>query len=799
MSGFRQKAITGLLIVAASFALIPRTVLFQTTQLGFGDGKLVYLPFMEFVAAAFRQHSAPLWTPLVQNGFPLHAAAFAAAFYPDAVGLTLFPPHVVWNVSSFCHFLAGGFGMYLFCRRVGCTWIAASTSALVYLLGSDHAGWTYQGLLSLRVGAGLPFVLLSIEEYIARGDWRWLLGAGALLGVQGLAGHPQPFYLSALLSSSYLLFRLIVLGWPAMRIVAWLRDIAVFVAIAAGMSAIQTIPTLELAGFSQRTGGMTFQAASAGSVVPLNLISLLMPHWVFNQPVPLYVGVLPLGLAVIAVWKCRSSIARFFIAAAVISVLISFGKYTPVYWAAWQVLPGVASFRDPSRFLFITFFALSVLAGFGVDLIVDEVRAAREVTVRRVRRGLTAVALLLATVVVAANVVVLVARDRLMAIGHEYTAKYVYGQPSHPYTREFYDAKLERLFNAFERSISPLNIHTLLPPVLLLAGAYGLARRTRPSIRAGLPVLILSGALLDLLLFGAGSLDAAVPRQTAPTPTEAFLTRQKEDFRVYRLIGSDYRPDLRPDNDSYLDIPENYNLLAGIASVGVYSSLAMGRHVELLGPLRGGLNDGTGWIPTSEEVLSSRLEILNLLNVRYILASRYLTDPRLRLVQDGVTKVYENPAALPRAFLVSNCRVIPDRRELLDLMHRTDFNPADALVLEAAPARSECATGRPPGRGDVGAVLKSPGEMTFRVHAPDATYLLLSDTYYPGWHVQVDGRESELLRADYTLRAVFVPAGDHLVRFHYDPLSFKAGALLSCATFALVLGAAGLARPTSHS
>lgn len=794
MSGSRQKAITGLVIAAATFALMPRTLLFQSSHLESGDGKLIYLPFMEFVGAAYRQLSAPLWTPLLHNGFPVHASAFAAAFYPDAAGLILFSPNVVWTLSAFCHFLAGGFGMYLFCRRVGCSWMAALASALVYLLGSDHAGWTYQGLLSVRVGAGLPFVLLAIEEYVRRDDWRWLLGAGALLGIQGLAGHPQPFYISALLSSSYLLCRLVIREWPRIGVVRWLRDVAALAAIAAGISAIQTIPTLELAGFSQRAGGMTFQAASAGSVLPVNLISLLMPHWVFNQAVPLYVGVFPLALALIAVWTCKSAIARFFAAAAAVSVLMAFGKYTPVYWLAWQVLPGVGSFRDPSRYLLITFFALSVLAGFGVDAIVAEVRAVRETTVRRVRQGMIGVAVLLATIIVVGNVVVFVARDRLMALGQAYTEKYVYGQPSHPYTREFYAAKLERIFDTFEHSISLLNMQTLLPPALLLAGAYGLARHARPSIQAGFPVLVVSGVLLDLLVFGAGSLDAAVSPPPAPTQTEAFLGTHTGEFRVYRLIGSDYRPDVRPDNDSYLDVPENYNMVAGVSSVGVYSSLAMARHVELLGPLRGGLNDGTGWIPTSEEDLSSHLQILSLLNVRFILASRYLTDERLRLVQDGTTKIYENPAALPRAFLVSNCQVIVDPRALLDRMHRTDFNAADVLLLEAAPAASDCATGGAPASGDVEAVANSASEVAFRVQAQDATYLLLSDTYYPGWYVEVDGRESELLRADYTVRAVFVPRGNHMVRFYYDPLSFKIAALLSSATFALMFGALGVAQ-----
>jgi len=54
-------------------------------------------------------------------------------------------------------------------------------------------------------------------------------------------------------------------------------------------------------------------------------------------------------------------------------------------------------------------------------------------------------------------------------------------------------------------------------------------------------------------------------------------------------------------------------------------------------------------------------------------------------------------------------------------------------------------------------------------------FLILSDVYYPGWKVYVDGIEEKIYRADYLLRAVHLPPGFHQVRFVYDPMSFKVG------------------------
>ncbi len=57
--------------------------------------------------------------------------------------------------------------------------------------------------------------------------------------------------------------------------------------------------------------------------------------------------------------------------------------------------------------------------------------------------------------------------------------------------------------------------------------------------------------------------------------------------------------------------------------------------------------------------------------------------------------------------------------------------------------------------------------------------LVLSEIYYPDWKVEVDGRPAEMLRANYVLRAVALPAGEHDVVFSYDTSLLKKGAVIS--------------------
>ena len=79
-------------------------------------------------------------------------------------------------------------------------------------------------------------------------------------------------------------------------------------------------------------------------------------------------------------------------------------------------------------------------------------------------------------------------------------------------------------------------------------------------------------------------------------------------------------------------------------------------------------------------------------------------------------------------------------------------------------------------RVEIVADMKSPG------------FLVLSDTYYPGWKAYVNGKQKKIFIADYTLRAVFLDKGRHIVEFVYEPLLFKLGSWISILTFIFIIG-----------
>jgi uncharacterized membrane protein YfhO len=60
-----------------------------------------------------------------------------------------------------------------------------------------------------------------------------------------------------------------------------------------------------------------------------------------------------------------------------------------------------------------------------------------------------------------------------------------------------------------------------------------------------------------------------------------------------------------------------------------------------------------------------------------------------------------------------------------------------------------------------------------------AGYLVLADTYYPGWRAEVDGAETEILVANHAFRAVALELGKHTVVFEYAPISFQIGAWIT--------------------
>ncbi len=168
----------------------------------------------------------------------------------------------------------------------------------------------------------------------------------------------------------------------------------------------------------------------------------------------------------------------------------------------------------------------------------------------------------------------------------------------------------------------------------------------------------------------------------------------------------------------------------------------------------------------------------------------------IRWGEDGI--ILENTRALPRAFLVDRSVVLPPGSDVLAFMQGGPYDPAQMVVFEAPDAPPEYLVDSLrldslPNRNWASTIrwlTDEPERVRLEVQTSSWAFLVLADTYYPGWTATVDGVPVRIYRANYIFRAVQVPPGVHRVEFDYRPESFRRGLIItvtSAATLGLLL------------
>ncbi|MBI2861544.1 MAG: YfhO family protein [Chloroflexi bacterium] len=173
---------------------------------------------------------------------------------------------------------------------------------------------------------------------------------------------------------------------------------------------------------------------------------------------------------------------------------------------------------------------------------------------------------------------------------------------------------------------------------------------------------------------------------------------------------------------------------------------------------------------------------------------RFASERFQTVWQEGSKVIVENRSPLPRAFLVPNARLAARGEDVLVTMARVGFAPEKLVILEGdvdlSTVNGAKETSEATGTAQI--VLDQPDRLLVEANAQQNAFLLLADTYYPGWKAFVDKREVPIYRADYRFRAVLVPAGQHKVEFVFRPTIFYIGLAISLATLAAISALAGL-------
>ena len=565
-----------LLVLLACTLLLFRDDLFRGLIFYERDTELFYLPLLRWYLGQIHAGHLPLWIPLIFGGYPLFADGELGMLYPPNVLLALFlNADTFLQVSRALHLFMGGAFMLALLRVLGVGQVAALIGSIVFAFGSFFVA-QIQHENVVRSAVWLPLVLLCVELALRATGWRrqqWLVAGGLALAMAALAVHIQPVFMTLVCLGLYVAYRVVVgpvagRWWERLLLLVWAP--ALVAGIGLGIAAAQWLPLFELGRMSYRGPGLGYDLAITWPLRWQNLATVVLPY-LFRLPDGrwvtlwqqwesyLYVGILPLGLALVGTLLPRRRVAPFFALLAVVGLMVGLAEQSPVniHRLLWS-LPGFSSLRAPGRYAYLIVFALAGLAAFGVD---------RLVLLRRRSRSALVAGLLAAAFSAVSIYLIVGLRSRLLADPVRWRKLiddyYIATRHEH----EWLSGTL--VYQQLVDGLDPANPKTALSLVLLVVTPLLLAAWAcwprRATVWASLAVLLVAG---DLLAFGY---DYHPRLSTAallePAPVTQFLSTRGPDARVFA--------------DSALKFLEPNRLLYGdVPTIAGYSSLGTQRHFE---------------------------------------------------------------------------------------------------------------------------------------------------------------------------------------------------------------------------
>lgn len=199
----------------------------------------------------------------------------------------------------------------------------------------------------------------------------------------------------------------------------------------------------------------------------------------------------------------------------------------------------------------------------------------------------------------------------------------------------------------------------------------------------------------------------------------------------------------------------------------------------------------------------STLYPAEVLKFKALLAEAKSGQSKLILARSGAQYLYERDrgftkvaGVFPRALIFYQSRSLPGQDEAINTWADPNF-PADQILLVEGLGEQETA-GSEIMAAKAAQILEYRNEkVAIIAEAKKEGWLLLLDSYYPGWAAQVDGKAAPILRADGFFRAVHLPAGKHKVIFSYHPPAFYRSLRISgaCLVVCLLLLAVSFRKP----
>lgn len=695
------------------------------TGMIYNDLWLFNFPLKDFYKDLLSRGELPFWTSYIGNGYPLFAEGQIGALYPiNFVLFRLLPVVTAYNLNIIFHSALAFSFTYLFARKtLNLTKRASFLSAFLYPFSGYYLLHTFQ--INIIIVVSYTPAALYCADRLSRGKLRYIFTLALVLALQILAGHIEMFYYSTVLVFAFFLLNGDYTSEKAgfKKLALGTSGFIVAGLLAVGISSAQILSTYELNQYSSRSQGVDVEEAQASRWPIKSLLLFFNPRYI-----PIYhldedySGVTVEDAPTTDVYAYIGFIS---ILLAMGSVILNRKKYSVIF-SILLLITFTYAFGRSTQIFTLVWETLPGLKFF---------------------RYPTKIAFFIVFTL-----------SVLSGMGYDYFAQRVRDR--------FKGSKTFYLFTigVLAIIIVDVSIFNIYGTRKLVDAKWWLEK---PEIVNLLEDKITLPYTQRLYSHGTNNLDFKWARDS-----EVQKSLQNLLMRDFNMIHN------VPDNREWVVLfLETQTWLNQPRTILDFENKQLGFPYSLkktlaLQAVRYLVSD----IPIADDDLTLIKKFplpLDIDHLFYVSANG--GTQTVRISTDSIY-LYENSFYYPRAFFVGDYKVIEDDMEALKYVTGADFDPGKYVVLKKAINFN--AVGKE-NNSEPQLIKDEQNFLEIDIENDQEGFLVVSDTYYPGWSAKVNGEEREILRANYGFRALLIKPGRNKVEMRFEPTYWDLGIKLS--------------------
>ncbi|QDU09167.1 YfhO family protein [Gimesia aquarii] len=787
-----QNAIAALVLALISglcfqvLLINPSDVLVGSQDNGHNDTTNTFIALKNYQKDSIeRQQHIPYWNPYSLLGVPVLGNPQTSLFYPG--NWIFFFTNALSTMSwvlIFHHWWAG-WGTYLLARKYQLNFFSSILSGIIFLAAPYFVAKTGEGhFTSITQIAWFPWIFYGYELLI-EGRKKAPAVMAIFIALAFFCGHVQEVYYLLLFLTASIVIESVIAFFQKNRKVdsdqlvhdqikpekssisysagSLLKSWLITGILTVGLVAIDLVPVYIYTQQAVRASGIDAIALKSGSLSLPSLLQLLDP-FVWGGPdhyrgsggyyweAVCYFGCLPLLLACVGILTSirNRTVLRLFLIG-LTSFLLAFGPHLQFYTLLYDIVPGFSMFRMPARLLWICSLIIALLAGFGCESIMSLCLN----TVKKRYRILSLIGLVTTS---------------LLLFYLIYSSQGVIS------------------FEVAPQQVFKIQLISFFVAVLTLSIAVFSASFSHKSAICG--SLLLCVVATGELTLHSNHILRSIPQSSfrAETKITKFLKANLGQHRV--LVGQKLMSDREAWDNQILKV-QGYEPVP-LVRLGLLAAAAFPQPDAAL--MMAGYS--------KPQLSTARKPILDLMSVKYAVleTEKPIEIDGWKIVDQGSIPeefalrdsepatlpylILENVNPLPRAYLIGNTKTLNPNEPSKQIVETiAKLQPKNEVFLQADIL--------PQGKRQSykAATIKSAGPDHLEIQAELDTpgYLILSDIYYPGWSAHVKDKSIPILPANFSLRAIPLPAGKHVVQLSFTPPGFKIGRIISLTTLAVIL------------